>query len=104
MQILMYVVLCSVVSYLQSGRTPVYTASWKGHTAVVELLIENGADISICEEVCSLTIIIGICTKLMTNSHRLIGMFVETSALPKFMYSAHVCQTCVCCCTLIDFH
>ena len=45
-------VQCSVVCSLQSGRTPVNIASFEGHTAVVQLLIENGADVSICEEVC----------------------------------------------------
>ena len=45
-------VQCSVVCSLQSGQTPVYSASRKGHAAVVQLLIENGADISIYEEVC----------------------------------------------------
>ena len=45
-------VLCSVVCSLQRGDTPVNIASFEGHAAVVQLLIENGADISICEEVC----------------------------------------------------
>ena len=44
-------VQCSVVCSLQNGDTPVNIASWKGHTAVVKLLIENGADISICDKV-----------------------------------------------------
>ena len=43
----------SLLFSLQSGETPVWTASWKGHSAVVQLLIENGADINICNEVCS---------------------------------------------------
>ena len=37
---------------LQDGETPVWTASREGHTAVVQLLIENGADVTICKEVC----------------------------------------------------
>ena len=44
-------VQCSVVCSLQDGDTAVNLASWKGHTAVVKLLIENGADISICDKV-----------------------------------------------------
>ena len=44
-------VQCSVVCSLQNGVTPFLSASLSGHTAVVQLLIENGADISICEEV-----------------------------------------------------
>ena len=47
---------CSIVSlsvYTQESRTPLYWASFYGHRAVVELLLENGADISICNEVIS---------------------------------------------------
>ena len=36
---------------LQHGETPVWSASCQGHTAVVQLLIENGADVTICKEV-----------------------------------------------------
>ena len=43
-------VFCYVNS-IQSGATAVYAASNNCHTAVVQLLIENGADISICLEV-----------------------------------------------------
>ena len=38
---------------LQHGMTPVYSASQRGHSAVVQLLIENGADVTICDEVLS---------------------------------------------------
>ena len=39
-------------SSLQYGETALFVASGKGAVAVVQLLIENGADICICKEVC----------------------------------------------------
>ena len=35
----------------QNGRTPLYWASSTGHTAVVKILMENNADINICNKV-----------------------------------------------------
>ena len=35
----------------QNGRTSLYWASSRGHTAVVKMLIENNADINICQKV-----------------------------------------------------
>ena len=46
-----YIIHVYHVSSAQIGRTPLFSASGKGHVAVVLLLIENGADISICNEV-----------------------------------------------------
>ena len=37
----------SIVIYLQDGQTPLYIASRKGHIAVVKLLLQMFADISI---------------------------------------------------------
>ena len=40
------------VMYLQDGRTPLFIASWKGHIAVVQLLLQMFADVSISRKVC----------------------------------------------------
>ena len=40
------------VMYLQDGQTPLYIASWKGHIAVVQLLLQMFADVSISKKVC----------------------------------------------------
>ena len=37
--------------YIQTGWTALFTASFKGHTAVVKLLLKNGADVSIRDKV-----------------------------------------------------
>ena len=47
-----YSVLYSVCMYIQEGRTALYYASWKGHMAVVHLLLKEKADVSICKKVC----------------------------------------------------
>jgi len=44
--------MCFVRMSMQDGRTALYYASWKGHTAVVRLLLKRKADVSICKEVC----------------------------------------------------
>ena len=35
----------------QVGMTALYIASWKGHEAVVKLLLQQHADVSICKKV-----------------------------------------------------
>ena len=37
--------------HVQTGETPLYIASWKGYGAVVKLLLEQHADVSICQTV-----------------------------------------------------
>ena len=41
----------NILLFIQDGRTPLLWASFYGHTAVVELLLLNNADVSICDEV-----------------------------------------------------
>ena len=47
--------MCKVMTacdlYIQTGETPLFSASFNGHAAVVDLLLQNGADVSICDEV-----------------------------------------------------
>ncbi len=48
------IVLCvSILLFLfsQDGVTPMYRASYKGHTAVVELLLQHNADPNISDKV-----------------------------------------------------
>ena len=40
-----------LILFIQDGSTPLYWASFYGHTAVVELLLLNNAYVSICDEV-----------------------------------------------------
>ena len=37
--------------HIQVGCTALYCAAWKGHVAVVQLLLQRHADVSICKEV-----------------------------------------------------
>ena len=43
--------LISFSSYVQSGETPLWTASFDGHQKCMELLIDAGANVDIPEEV-----------------------------------------------------
>ena len=40
-----------VLIHVQNGQTPLYIASWRGHGAVVKLLLEQHADVSISKTV-----------------------------------------------------
>ena len=42
----------SVGLCLQDGASPLYVASWEGHTDVVDILIKAGADIHQATKVC----------------------------------------------------
>ena len=45
------IVVCILLTkvFYQDGRTPVYIASYNGHTDLVDLLVEAGADIHLAE-------------------------------------------------------
>ena len=43
--------LLHVLLFSQVGESPLYTASWEGHTGVVELLLQHNADLNISDEV-----------------------------------------------------
>ena len=43
--------LVLLILFIQDGSTPLLWASFYGHTAIVELLLLNNADVSICDEV-----------------------------------------------------
>ena len=38
--------MCCLSSLLQTGASPLYTASQEGHSDVVDVLLKNGADIN----------------------------------------------------------
>ena len=43
---------CSVlILYVQDGMTALFIASWKDHVAIVQLLLQKRADVSICKKV-----------------------------------------------------
>ena len=48
---LLCTLLYSLHVYIQDGRTALYIASWNGHVAVVQLLIERGAEVDVCMKV-----------------------------------------------------
>ena len=41
----------NVLIHVQDGMTSLYIASWKGHGAVVKVLLEQHADVSTCKKV-----------------------------------------------------
>ena len=51
MTLLPLYIITTILFSLQHGETPVYSASLRGHVPVVEVLMKNGADIRICDEV-----------------------------------------------------
>lgn len=46
-------------TYVQDGNTALLWAAWRGHVAVVKLLLHEHADVSLCDEVCTS---ISVCT------------------------------------------
>ena len=46
-----------VIFVIQTGLTSLHAASFKGHKAIVELLLDNGADIDIQDKVIILRIV-----------------------------------------------
>ena len=55
--------------YIQDGCTALYLASQEGHVAVIQLLLQRHADVSICAEVCTVTL--GQCIVSILFSHTL---------------------------------
>ena len=44
--------IVTYVIYVQVGLTAFFISCWKGHVAVVQLLLQKHADVSICSTVC----------------------------------------------------
>lgn len=58
--------------HVQDGRTPLYSASWKGHLPVVQVLIANGASIDKAKHVSDIQVadvaIVNLCLSTKTRN------------------------------------
>ena len=52
------IVYFDISCYIQHCQTPLLRASLRGHAAVVRQLLQKGADVNICDEVCIHTLAI----------------------------------------------
>ena len=47
-----------MITHNQDGRTALDNAAWQGHTAVVTLLLERGADITATDNVSDIVLVL----------------------------------------------
>ena len=75
--------------YLQDGQTPLFIASRKGHIAVVQLLLQMFADVSISKKVCHT-----LCIVLIVHSPFLVSVMYDCTYnnFSMDMYIIHVPQ------------
>ena len=70
----------------QTGATPLYIASGKGHSDVVNILIKNGADINLARKVWRYSIVaythtVHACITVESSAARLTGFLMYMSAV-----------------------
>lgn len=68
--ILLYVFL--FCHFPQFGQTPLFFACKNGHVEIVEMLLQQGADVNVCDVVCNLCI--QICTVSLDYLCKVLGV------------------------------
>ena len=90
-----YLFPVSYFTCVQDGLSPVYTASWNGHTEVVDLLVQAGADIHLA------TTKVHVSTRTLSSS---VAAVVVTNVRLSLCMCVRVCmRACVSVCLSTDW-
>ena len=78
----------------QDGATPLYMASQKGHSDVVNILISNGADVNIAKEVMHSAVVITFIVTCYLAKHSHLRKIYHTCNIYMYVYTHHnMCMT-----------